>query len=80
MEELIQAHCLEKERTELFTQLSLTYPARAESARAVTADVALTVGWGRLFGASAVFLYENGHFSETKSRKIDPKVGINRLA
>ena len=36
MEELIQAHCLEKERTELFTQLSLTYPARAESARAVT--------------------------------------------
>ena len=67
MEELIQAHCLEKERTELFTQLSLTYPARAESARAVTADVALTVGWKRLFGASVVFLYENSHISETKS-------------
>ena len=31
-------------------------------------------GGGRLLGASAVFLYKNGRYSETKSRKIDPKV------
>ena len=30
-------------------------------------------GWGRLFGASAGFFYENDCNSETKSRKIDPK-------
>ena len=38
------------------------------------ADGAPTVGWGKLFGALAVFFYKNGGNSETKSRRIDPKV------
>ena len=51
------------------------YPARALRALGLLlADGVLTVGWGRLFGASDGPLHENGRNSETKSRTIDPKV------
>ena len=50
-------------------------PARALRALGLLlADGASIVGWGTLFGASAVFFsYKNNHNSETKSKKIDPR-------
>ena len=54
---------------------AICYPARAESARAVTGRRCPHSGVGEdFFCVSAVFFYKNGSNSETKCRKIDPKV------
>ena len=52
------------------------YPARALRAlELLLADGAPTVGRGKTFLTHRPYLYENGRNLETKSRKIDPKVG-----
>ena len=61
----------------MYVYLHFTYccPARALRVLGVLlADGALTAWWGGLLSARARFFYENGRNSETKSRKIDPKV------
>ena len=51
-------------------------PARALRALVLLlADSALTVGWGKTFWrVGPFFFYKNDRNSETKNRKIDPKV------
>ena len=52
-------------------------PGRACALRALGLSLAegyLTVGLGKTFLLVGCFFYENGRTSETKSRKIDPKV------
>ena len=54
----------------------LSSPRAKRALELVLGDGATTVGWGKTFWHVGIFFYENGRTSDTKSRKIDPKVRL----